>query len=713
MRSIRVNLFAAAIVFLASGLSLKISAQESTAPSIQIGSAAQTNLPTLTKVEEVRRLSPEEADRHYPVKLQGVVLDYSAQTPHPLFVSDNTGSIFVRMADDRPLSQGQVVEITGVSGAGRFAPVVIPTSLQIVGMAELPPPQDILFQKIASGTEDSQWVRLSGIVRSITFQNLQGKPKRPIFTIATEDGGRLNVLINDYHGEPLQSLVDTEVEATGIAESIYNGKRQLINVRLLVPTMKFIKVRREAPQDVLLSPPRPIDSLRQFSPNEPSGHRVKVQGIVTLQQPGECIFIRDKTGSIRIETMQTNPVSPGDRVDALGFPAVYGYTPVMEDAVFHKIGMQLLPQPLKLTAKDLRWHNHEADLVSVEGQLLDQFRTPDQLILILQEGDILFRAQLAQPQAAGVNLRNGAQLQITGVCLTQVENYPLPQTFQIVLRSPADLIVLRTPSWWTPQRLQWVLCILTGVLLGAGIWVGTLRRQVRIQTEAIGNKIEREAVLHERMRIAREFHDSLEQELAGVKMQLELTAATVAHAPETAAASLQMAKNMISHSQAEARRSVWELRSQILENSTLPSALSATVHSVESKTPIEVNISGTEYSLSMRVESNLLRIAQEAITNSIKHARPRRISVSLAYEANGTRLKISDNGCGFSVEEAPDGQTGHFGLLGMRERVNKISGSLQITSALGKGTCVEVFVPQLNGSNKEKYEKENSSSDCG
>ena len=211
--------------------------------------------PPLTKVEEVRRLSPEEADRHYPVKLQGVVLDYSTQTPHPLFVSDNTGSIFVRMADDRPLSQGQVVEITGVSGAGRFAPVVIPASLQIVGTAELPPPHDILFQKIASGAEDSQWVRLSGIVRSITFQNLQGKPKRPIFMIATEDGGHLNVLINDYHGEPLQSLVDAEVEATGIAESIYNGKRQLINVRLLVPDHEIYKGSAGSPTGrALISP---------------------------------------------------------------------------------------------------------------------------------------------------------------------------------------------------------------------------------------------------------------------------------------------------------------------------------------------------------------------------------------------------------------------------------------------------------------------------
>ena len=90
--------------------------------------------------------------------------------------------------------------------------------------------------------------------------------------------------------------------------------------------------------------------------------------------------------------------------------------------------------------------------------------------------------------------------------------------------------------------------------------------------------------------------------------------------------------------------------------------------------------------------------------------------MSLTYEADGNTFEeISDNGCGFSVEEKRlTARRGNFGLLGMRERVNKISGSLHITSTPGKGTCVEVFVPQLNGSNKEKYEKkENSSSDCG
>jgi len=230
----------------------------------------------------------------------------------------------------------------------------------------------------------------------------------------------------------------------------------------------------------------------------------------------------------------------------------------------------------------------------------------------------------------------------------------------------------------------------------------TLRRQVLLQTETIREKIEREAVLQERMRIARDLHDNLEQELAGVRMQLELTAATVENAPQSAVASLKIAKTMISHSQAEARRSVWELRSQVMENRTLPAALSATAGVVENGAPIEVKVSGHTHALPMRIESNLLRIAQEAITNAIKHAKPRHIVVHLAYEASGTRLKISDDGCGFYVDKAPDGKTGHFGLLGMRERVDKIAATLEITSAPGQGTNVDVFVPQAENDMKSE-----------
>ena len=362
---------APAIVLFIFGLGITASAQDKSLPSNEVNSKVQASLPVLTQVAQIRRLSLADAERHYPVKLRGVVLDYSILPT--LFVSDGTNGIFVRVKTSQIFSQGQILEIDGVSDAGKFSPVVVPSHLRVVGESELPPPRDVSFQRIASGAEDSQWVRVAGIIRSATMRSLNGKQGKltcPELTLATEDGGRLIVLVNDYQGETIQSLVDAEVSVAGIVESIYNGKRQLINVRLLAPNASFIEITRTAPQNPSLAPLRPIDSLRQFSPDKPSEHRVKVQGIVTLQEPGECIFIRDGTGNIQVETKQKDIVSPGDRVEALGFPAVYDYTPVMEDAVFQKTGTGPLPQPVKLTAKEIRWPNHDADLICLNAQLL-------------------------------------------------------------------------------------------------------------------------------------------------------------------------------------------------------------------------------------------------------------------------------------------------------------------------------------------------------
>jgi signal transduction histidine kinase len=93
------------------------------------------------------------------------------------------------------------------------------------------------------------------------------------------------------------------------------------------------------------------------------------------------------------------------------------------------------------------------------------------------------------------------------------------------------------------------------------------------------------------------------------------------------------------------------------------------------------------------VEDNLLRIGQEAINNAVKHAQPRRIIVNLIFDARKVQLRVQDDGCGFDSQAVGNGAAGHFGLMGMRERVEQIGGTLSIHSAKGAGTEVAVDVP--------------------
>ena len=264
----------------------------------------------------------------------------------------------------------------------------------------------------------------------------------------------------------------------------------------------------------------------------------------------------------------------------------------------------------------------------------------------------------------------------------------------MLLRSPADVVVLTTPSWWNLRRTLWLLAVTVGVLLIVMAWVVVLGRRVREQMLVIRQKLRHGAVLEERNRIARELHDTLEQELAGITMQLDLAADCFQQAPRIAREALDAARDMSRHSMVEARRSVWDLRCQLLEDGDLVSAISQIVEPLAARASatIDVHIQGTPGRFPGQVEINLLRITQEAVANALKHGRARRIRIELDFAAaESIRLTVKDDGSGFSPSQAL--RSGHFGLLDMRERAQSMSSELKIESELGAGTCVRVCVP--------------------
>ncbi len=203
------------------------------------------------------------------------------------------------------------------------------------------------------------------------------------------------------------------------------------------------------------------------------------------------------------------------------------------------------------------------------------------------------------------------------------------------------------------------------------------------------------AVLAERTRIAREIHDNLAQEMSGISVQLEVVARTMPPEAEAARSHLDRARRQVRHGIAEARRYVWELRSPALENNDLPTALSETARRLTNETPVQaqVEVNGTFRPLPRLVEDNLLRIGQEAVNNAVKHAQAERIVVNLIFDAQRVQLSVRDDGHGFDNQAAGNGRTGHFGLIGMRERAEQIGGTLSIHSTEGAGTEVVADVP--------------------
>ena len=202
-------------------------------------------------------------------------------------------------------------------------------------------------------------------------------------------------------------------------------------------------------------------------------------------------------------------------------------------------------------------------------------------------------------------------------------------------------------------------------------------------------------VLDERTRLAREIHDTLAQGFVGISSQLDAVALTLNGGLDAARKHLDLARKMARHSLTEARRSVMDLRASALEGHDLPAALSEAARQWTAGSPVRVHVdvNGPSRKIPEEMEQHLLRIAQEAVTNTVKHAHAREVRIRLNADNGNLKLLVADDGEGFEPSDAFSEVGGHFGLLGMRERAERLGGQLQLHSQPGRGTEVEVTVP--------------------
>jgi len=253
--------------------------------------------------------------------------------------------------------------------------------------------------------------------------------------------------------------------------------------------------------------------------------------------------------------------------------------------------------------------------------------------------------------------------------------------------------VLRTPPWWTPRRLSAVLAALAGVTLLAGGWIAILRRQVHRQTAALRHRIEAEAALAERHRIAREFHDTLEQELAGVSLRLDALATRVSD--DKGKSLIVASRNLVTRIQVETRDLISDLRDPAETAGDLVAALApvAARSSNEGEVLVRVESHGAIPLLPAAIVHDLRMIAREAVNNARKHGRATHVSIEVGTQPERLFMRIVDNGCGFDAATAVEGRRGHFGCAGMRERGRKIGAEIVWESTLQKGTTVAVSLP--------------------
>jgi signal transduction histidine kinase len=659
----------------------------------------------LRTVAAVRALSVGQTEQNIPVHLRGAVTFFDERL-YSHFIQDDTAGIYLQFPTNvgpPALEPGQLVDVTGICNPGEYAPVVMVSRLEVTGQAALPVPKVVTYEQLASGVEDSQFVEITGIVRSV--RQMEDSPFYLIDIVT--GGGRLSVYSKYLPVKQGDELLDSTVRVRGVCSTQFNHKRQLFAIRLMLPRPEDLEIKVPAPEQPFATEASPIDSLLQFAPQETYGHRVKVAGTVIYYSPGETLFIEDSDQGIEVQTLETAPLQLGDRVEVLGFVSQGEYTPRLQDAIFRKVSAGDPPNPAVLTPDDALRGNFDSRLIQVSARLLDRTLHGADRYLILQGGDFIFHAYLKQAEGedAFAGLANGSEVSVTGVCLIDPGEWAAgpawrARSFRIELRSAADVVLLKSPPWWTPVRILWMAGALAFVALAAFAWVAVLRRQVAERTRQLEIQIQerqraerQREIEQERARVAHDLHDDLGAGLTEVNMLSSL-----AKSPTTSEQEKEQYLDTLSDT---ARRMVTSLDEIVWAVNPRNDTIASLASYFGSYAQRLLELAGVacgldiaeelpEHALDPKFRQEIFFAFKEALTNIVRHAQATQVWLRIFVQDGRLTVEVTDNGRGF---QATKRQAGNDGLSNMKERLNRLGGECDIVGDTTHGTTVRFSAP--------------------
>jgi signal transduction histidine kinase len=665
--------------------------------------AAQTNV--LTSASAVRSLTVEQAEQKFPVRLRGVVTFFD-QRLYSRFVQDETAGIYLYdPALLLNLAPGQMVEVVGTTSPGEYAPIVVPERVSITGTASLPVPKRVTFEQLASGKEDSQFVEITGIVRSIQVHEPSGIQ---IIEIAT-GGGRLSVYAQELPVKNRKELLDSTVRVRGVCSTQFNHQRQLFAIRLLVPRPEDLVVEVPAPAEPFNVPTRPMSSLLQFTPQESFGHRVKVSGTVIYFEPGRLLVLQGEDQGLEVQTRERGELQLGDVVEVLGFPAQGVYTPVLQDAIYQKISSGRSPDARVMTPEVALRGRHDCRLIKVTGTLLDRAQYGRERYLILQEGGYIFHAYLSHHSTSGedafAGIANGSRVAVTGVCRIDPGDWEAgdqwrAKAFRLQLRTPEDVQLIHGPPWLSLKRMLWMAGLLGLAALAAFGWVAVLHRQVAQRTSELEAEIQerqraerRREIEQERARVAHDLHDDLGAGLTEVNMLASLVKSSKTSAEEKGRYLDDLtstAERMVT----SLDEIVWAVNPRNDTVASLASYFASYSQRILELATIACGLDVAEdlpdYPLDPKFRQELFLAFKEALTNVVRHSGATMVWLRISVADDALKIELADNGRGFDPGARAAGSDG---LTNMQERLVALAGHCEFISRPQQGATVRFRAP--------------------
>ncbi|MGC9942772.1 MAG: ATP-binding protein [Verrucomicrobiota bacterium] len=439
-------------------------------------------LPLLTTVKEVKQMSREEAELGYPVKVRGVITFIWPGAG--FFLQDATWSIDVRMSTNVTMTTPHIGEYWEVSGetCDEFAPDILATDVKPLGEGMLPEPVRPNTTQLADGSMDTLYIEVQGIVLQADGNALY---------LLTRDG-RIRVQLPEISDCALTNYAGALVRLRGClipGRDVNTEQVKLGDFELRNATIAVDEPAPAAPFDL---PLKHATDLLLFDAHASPIQWTRIQGIV-LQQRDGATFIMDRTNGVRIVTETLVNLEPGDLIEAVGFPNLNGPSPVFNDALIRQLRHGALPAALPLAPDKLLDGSYDSTRVRIHGTLVSQRDRGTDQIFEMRTGSRLWLARLSHHGGILPELALGSFLELTGVYAAQGGDRTRAReidSFELLLNSPLDVQVLRSPPWLTARRALGVAGALLAVLLLATVWIWALHLKVEERTSALKSEIE-------------------------------------------------------------------------------------------------------------------------------------------------------------------------------------------------------------------------------
>lgn len=547
-------------------------------------------------------------------------------------------------------------------------------------------------------------VRVKGTVRDASRDETD---PNFIYMTLNSDGSLVHVMVHDFDDASIvpTSLIGRNIALCGTVCTPSHQAHRYSGRYIAVSGFANVHICEYAGSDDGAAPD--ISSIGHIPPQDIARlGRHRAAGTVRAVWRGDHFLLETDAGeTVFVKSLSGTLPACGSRVSATGFPETDTFFLHLDNATWSACDGRPLPdeEPQDVSIDALSKNRRGVPHVNVDynGKTIRftghvRFRSPDDgcLLQVESEGHLV-TVDLSPLANRFSDVELGSKVSVTGVYVVDGDrtrfgdSVPHARGFFVVPRSDTDFAVLADPPWWTPGRLAIALAALLALVAAIGAWNVALVRRAESRGRQLADehlvRMASELKAAERTSLAVELHDALSQTLAGISLAV---GAADEHAPRDRPKLLHylnFAANAIDACRTELKNCLWDLRSKALDESDMEKAIRMTIQQNLEGDRISIRFAVPRKKLSDRGAHDVLRTIRELVANAVRHGHAKHISVAGCIEGENLRFCVKDDGCGFDPAAAPGVGQGHFGLQGMRERIKRYGGTVEIESAPGKG----------------------------